>query len=104
MPSPVADTAQGGTTIAAKSGDISVSPFEALGFAAGVAQDLRSLCDRDPQICQTGRKIAGVAMERAREGASIAASLIEGDTDVPDRLITGGIETAYPLPQDRPLQ
>lgn len=97
-------TQQGGTTISAPSTDVSVSPFEAVRFATGVAQDVRSVCDRDPFLCETGKRLADAALTRARDGARIAASLIgEGEeTHVPDRLITGGTETVLPVPAERP--
>ena len=51
-------------------------------FAAGVASDMKNLCERDEYGCAHGELIFKMAMERARHGAEIAMSLIQRP-DVP---------------------
>ncbi|MEO1701440.1 MAG: DUF5330 domain-containing protein [Pseudomonadota bacterium] len=45
-------------------------------FAAGVAADMKDLCQRDAHVCAHGNLVFAMAMERARRGAQIAKSLI----------------------------
>ncbi|MEO1747564.1 MAG: DUF5330 domain-containing protein [Pseudomonadota bacterium] len=47
-------------------------------FAAGVASDMKKLCQRDEYVCAHGNLIFKMAMERARHGAQIAMTLLKG--------------------------
>lgn len=54
-----------------------IDSSDAIRAAVALAEDVRGMCARDPAVCDTGRKIAVAAVERAKEGAGIVASMVE---------------------------
>lgn len=80
-----------------------VGPFQALGAAREAIGDVSGLCERKPDVCETGRAALQTIGVRAREGARIAYELLDEHLAEPDRTIaTGGVvapetEEADPL-------
>ncbi len=70
-----------------------VGAGEALGFVGGVIADTRGICDRRPELCETGAALVETLGVRAREGAKIAYEYLDerfGDSrdPGPDRDLT----------------
>ncbi|MCR9120694.1 MAG: DUF5330 domain-containing protein [Phyllobacteriaceae bacterium] len=70
--------------------DIDVdTPIHAARFAGAVAEDVGSVCTRQPALCESGRALADAALARAHQGLVIATGLIEraqsGEADGPGR-------------------
>lgn len=67
-------------------------------FTAGVAQDVKGLCERDSQVCAHGSVLVDMAVERARHGARIAMSLVspapdaDADPQPADPIATGSVQ------------
>lgn len=60
-----------------------VSPVEALLAARGAIQDVTGMCERKPDVCETGKAALHTIGVRAREGARIAYEALDskyGDT------------------------
>jgi hypothetical protein len=69
-----------------------VSPFQALGAAREAIGDVSGLCERKPDVCETGRAAIQTIGVRARESARIAYELLDEQLAEPDRSIaTGGV-------------
>ena len=54
-----------------------VDAGEALGFVGGVIADTRGMCDRRPDLCETGAALLETLGVRAREGAKIAYEYLD---------------------------
>lgn len=54
-----------------------VSPLEAIVAARDAIGDLSGMCEREPEVCQTGRAAIQTIGVRARETARIAYELLE---------------------------
>lgn len=76
-----------------------VNPIEAAFAARGVFQDVTGLCERRPDVCETGRAAFHTIAGRARETMRIASDLIEGDEET-DMVAEQKPETA---PSDAPV-
>lgn len=74
----------------------SFKSVEALQLAASVASDVKSICSRDPYVCETGQRIVVATLERAKHGAHIVAGMIENHREKrraeADQVITGSVE------------
>jgi hypothetical protein len=57
----------------------SVGPIEALFAAKEAVSDVAGICERKPDVCETGRAAFDTISVRAVESARIAADLIEAD-------------------------
>lgn len=55
----------------------SIDASDAIQLAAGIANDVRGICARDPQLCNIGEQVLLGALERARQGAIVVATMIE---------------------------
>jgi hypothetical protein len=91
--------------IAPQEGAETVSPLEALVAARDAIGDVSGMCDREPQVCETGRAALQTIGVRARESARIAYRFIEDEpetgatpavvetaaTTVSDAITTGGV-------------
>lgn len=78
-------------------GDIeTVGPFQAFFAAKDAVSDIAGMCERKPDVCETGRSAIQTIGLKAREGARIAMAWIEEDhvrPDQPDQTImTGSID------------
>ena len=76
----------------------SVSPFQAFFAAREAFVDVAAICERKPDVCETGRAALHTIGARAREGARIAMEML--DEDQPRALdkttTTGGIPADAP--------
>ena len=86
-------------TGASAEGRPQVGPLQALSAAREAIGDLVGLCDRKPQVCETGLDAAGIVAARARESGRIAFSLLgeEDDASLPDgEAVTGTFPPSEP--------
>lgn len=84
----------------------SVSPLQAFFAARDAVADVGGMCERKPDVCQTGRAALDTIGMRARESAKFAFELIEQKqpaedghprtdiADAPDTTIKTGTVTA----------
>lgn len=86
-------------------GEETVGPVEAFVAARGAVQDMAGMCERRPEVCQTGRSALNTIGIRAREGARLAYTMIEPEPreDEP-AILTGTVSAQHVLPaaQDYP--
>jgi len=76
-----------------ESGQDSVGALQALVAAREAAGDLAGICERKPDVCETGRSAMHTIAVRARETARIAAEMLdseEGAAALPDTATTTG--------------
>lgn len=98
----------------APEGARTVGPIEALFAAKEAVSDVTGICERKPEVCETGRAAFDTISVRARESARIAVDMIEAEgvqkemlqqaetfASVPDMTLSTG--TIVPIPTARPL-
>jgi hypothetical protein len=71
----------------------SVGPVQALMAARDAVGDLAGICERKPDVCETGKSAMHTITIRAGEAARIAAGLLDdGKTAAPDTTtVTGSV-------------
>lgn len=70
----------------------SVSPIQAFFAARDAFGDVAGICERKPDICETGKSALQTIGVRARESARMAYEILDGQSGEPDpSLSTGGI-------------
>lgn len=76
-----------------------VGPIQAFFAAKGAVDDIAGMCERKPDVCDTGRSALQTIGLKARETARIAYAWIEDDARQVDRpshadreIMTGSIE------------
>ena len=79
-----------------QSGQPGVGPLQALVAARDAVGDIAGLCERQPEVCITGKSAIHTIAARAKETARIAAAMLEDDNvppaDIPDtRTVTGSV-------------
>lgn len=88
-----------------------VGPIQAFFAAKGAVDDIAGMCERKPDVCETGRSALQTIGLKARETARMAYAWIEDDTPQVDRLerdiadreiMTGSIEG--PVVNAEPLE
>ena len=67
-----------------------VGAFEAINAAREAVGDLSGMCERRPEVCETGRAAFHSIGIRAREGARIAYEFLDTQVEEPDETITTG--------------
>ena len=67
-----------------------VGAFEAINAAREAVGDLSGMCERRPEVCETGRAAFHTIGVRAREGARIAYEFLDTQVEEPDGTITTG--------------
>lgn len=93
---------------ASKLGGTAIGPLDALAAAREAVGDLSGICERKPDVCETGRAAVQTIGVRARESSRIAFELLDdrfGDVPSGDAaIITGAIaaEPRVPVPSKRP--
>ncbi|KQZ94181.1 hypothetical protein ASD64_04740 [Mesorhizobium sp. Root157] len=71
----------------------SVNPIQALVAAREAVGDIAGLCERRPDVCETGASAVHTISERAKQTARIAAILLEETpADQADTATTGSIQ------------
>ena len=83
-------------------GQQSVGPLQALFAAREAVGDIAGLCERKPDVCETGKSAMYTITVRAKETAKIAAAMIDDkseqaapvDTKIADtaKMTTGSVE------------
>lgn len=72
----------------------SVSPFQALFAAREAVGDVAGICDRKPEVCETGKAAIQTITIRARESARIALEMIDEQEAEPSAETTGSVAAA----------
>lgn len=82
----------------------SVGALQALIAAREAVGDVAGICERKPEVCETGRHAMHTIGVRAREGARIAFEVLdEKYGEQPDTAtMTGSVAKAIPIPSERP--
>lgn len=75
-----------------KTGEPSVSAIQALVAAREAVGDISGLCERKPDVCETGKSAMHTVGQRAIKTAKFAAEMIDDGTaaDNPDDATTTG--------------
>jgi hypothetical protein len=77
------------------SGDDNVGPIQALLAARDAVGDIAGMCDRRPDVCETGKQAMHTIGVRAKATAKIAAELISDENEAPDQTtVTGSVPEA----------
>lgn len=83
-------------------GESQVSPLQALFAAREAVSDIAGICERKPEVCETGKAAMQTIGVRARESARIAYELLDEQFGKPDTATqTGSVEPA-PEPGNHP--
>lgn len=76
-------------------GESQVSPLQALFAAREAVGDIAGICERKPEVCETGKAAMQTIGVRARESARIAYELLDEQFGKPDTATqTGSVEPA----------
>jgi hypothetical protein len=73
-----------------EAGKESVGAIQALAAAREAVGDIAGICERKPDVCQTGMAAMHTITVRARETARIAAAMLD-DEQAPDMSTTGSV-------------
>ena len=68
----------------------SVSPIQAFFAAREAVGDVAGICERKPDVCETGKAAFHTIGARARESARIAIGMLEDNPGEPDTVTTTG--------------
>lgn len=72
-------------------GEEAVGPLQALSAAREAVGDIAGMCERRPDVCETGKSALHTIGVRARETAKLAAAMLEeNDAGQPDTQTTTG--------------
>lgn len=87
-------------------GQQSVGPIQALFAAREAVGDIAGLCERKPDVCETGKSAMYTISVRAKETAKIAAAMIDdqqsGQADAPVTKVAddGSVTTTGSVAED----
>ena len=91
-----------------ESGHESVGPIQALFAAREAVGDIAGICERKPDVCETGKSAMHTITARAKETAKIAAAMLDDKSaSGPDTsTTTGSVPEEIVLPEtvDLPAQ
>ncbi|MBZ9733378.1 DUF5330 domain-containing protein [Mesorhizobium sp. CA18] len=80
-----------------ENGQQSVGPIQALFAAREAVGDIAGLCERKPDVCETGKSAMYTITVRAKETAKIAAAMIDdqqsGPAGAPETKVADGSVT-----------
>jgi hypothetical protein len=76
-----------------EAGHESVGPIQALFAAREAVGDIAGICERKPDVCETGKSAMHTIGARARETAKIAAAMMD-DTQAGDKPANGQVIAA----------
>ncbi|MBT1155316.1 DUF5330 domain-containing protein [Aminobacter anthyllidis] len=80
-------------------GENSVSPLQAIFAAREAVGDLAGICERKPDVCETGKAAMQTIGVRARESARIAYQALDQQFGEPDTATqTGSVPEAAVVP------
>jgi hypothetical protein len=89
-----------------ENGQQSVGPIQALFAAREAVGDIAGLCERKPDVCETGKSAMYTISVRAKETAKIAAAMIDdqqsGKADAPATNVAddGAVTTTGSVAED----
>lgn len=93
-------------------GESRVSPLQALFAAREAVGDIVGICERKPEVCETGKAAMQTIGERARESARFAYEVLDEKFGQPDTATQTGsvpvsddtpaVEEAAPIPTPAP--
>jgi hypothetical protein len=83
-----------------EAGRQSVGPLQALFAAREAVGDIAGICERKPDVCETGKSAMHTITARAKETAKIAAAMLDDKTAAePDTSVsTGSVAEQIVLP------
>lgn len=83
-----------------EAGRESVGPLQALFAAREAVGDIAGICERKPDVCETGKSAMHTITARAKETAKIAAAMLDEKTAAePDTSVsTGSVTEQIVLP------
>ena len=83
-----------------EAGRESVGPLQALFAAREAVGDIAGICERKPDVCETGKSAMHTITARAKETAKIAAAMLDDKTAAePDTSVsTGSVAEQIVLP------
>jgi len=83
-----------------EAGRESVGPLQALFAAREAVGDIAGICERKPDVCETGKSAMHTITARAKETAKIAAAMLDEKTVTePDTSVsTGSVAEQIVLP------
>jgi len=86
-----------------EAGRESVGPLQALFAAREAVGDIAGICERKPDVCETGKSAMHTITARAKETAKIAAAMLddkgtEPETSPDTSLATGSVAEDIVLP------
>ena len=83
-----------------EAGRESVGPLQALFAAREAVGDIAGICERKPDVCETGKSAMHTITARAKETAKIAAAMLDDKTATePDTSVsTGSVAEQIVLP------
>lgn len=83
-----------------EAGRESVGPLQALFAAREAVGDIAGICERKPDVCETGKSAMHTITARAKETAKIAAAMLDEKTATePDTSVsTGSVAEQIVLP------
>ena len=83
-----------------EAGRESVGPLQALFAAREAVGDIAGICERKPDVCETGKSAMHTITARAKETAKIAAAMLDEKTAAaPDTSVsTGSVAEQIVLP------
>ncbi|RVC45600.1 hypothetical protein EN779_32555, partial [Mesorhizobium sp. M4B.F.Ca.ET.088.02.2.1] len=84
-----------------EAGHDSVGPIQALFAAREAVGDIAGICERKPDVCETGKSAMHTIGVRARETAKIAAAMMDDTGDKPANgldtsVATGSVDIVLP--------
>ncbi|PZO81657.1 MAG: hypothetical protein DI629_03725 [Mesorhizobium amorphae] len=83
----------------APDGTATVGPLQAISAAREAVGDLAGICERKPDVCQTGRDAVSTISVRAQEGSRIALKLLDSENaarDIDENALTGTVPAPAP--------
>ena len=72
------------------SGREAVGPIQALMAAREAVGDIAGICERKPDVCETGKSAMHTIGVRAKETARLAAAMLDDKAETPDTATTTG--------------
>ncbi|MDX8436063.1 DUF5330 domain-containing protein [Mesorhizobium abyssinicae] len=92
-----------------EAGHDSVGPIQALFAAREAVGDIAGICERKPDVCETGKSAMHTIGVRARETAKIAAAMMDDTGDKPANgldtsVATGSVDIVLPATVNIPAK
>ncbi|WP_274629697.1 DUF5330 domain-containing protein [Arvimicrobium flavum] len=88
-----------------RTGERQIGAFEAIIAAGEAMTDIAGMCERKPDVCETGKAAIATVGVRAREASRIAYETLDERFGEPDATTTGSVPTPQETvpPQQDPI-